>query len=176
MQCSKRTAIDMICKRRSDTCMPSQASKNTHCIIYYVMHCITGLLQTSKSDGDESSMNLAKLEQRVTGYCLPVQQVLSRSAKTLYESCIDTVNYEAFFKGENSTCFCTVVHSLVFFCLFFCYLHVIKAGIGGTHTQYAFIITCASCWCISFIVALALTHGTVLQAHAVVLSLGSTLL
>ena len=42
-----------------------------------------------------------------------VQQVLSRSAKTLYESCIDTVNYEAFFKGENSTCFCTVVHSLV---------------------------------------------------------------
>ena len=51
--------------------MPSQAGKNTHCIIYYVMHCITGLLQTSKSDGDESSMNLAKLEQRVTGYCLP---------------------------------------------------------------------------------------------------------
>ena len=71
LQCSKRTAIDMICKRRSDTCMPSQASKNAHCIIYYVMHCITGLLQTAKSDGDESSMNLAKLEQQVTDYCLP---------------------------------------------------------------------------------------------------------
>ena len=84
------------------------------------------------------------------------------------------MNYEAFFKGENSTCFCTVVHSFVV--VFFCSLHVIKAGIGGAHTQYAFIISCASCWCISFIVALALTHETVLQAHAVVLNLGSTLL